>query len=345
MKHFLTYLAIAAAALLTIMSCSEEKRKKALLPNISGKAGEVIVVINKNDWEGGVGAVLRDTLARDCQFLPQKEPLYTLVEVSPKGFSNMFQLHRNIVIVNISKDVTEPGVVYKNNVWAAPQCVIRINAANSESAVKLIKENSTKIVAVLDEAERDRVIINAKKYEERSLAPAVVQLTGGSPHFPSGYRLKKKTEDFIWISYDTEFTTQGILIYKYPVVKGEDMMSSESLIHANELALKNNVPGMFENTYMTISSFARPSVKYMRYKGQEFAELRGLWEVHNDYMGGPFVSHVFYSKDGKYLIGLEGFVYAPKYDKRHYLRQVESIIYSFEWAENDAENKSKGKKD
>ena len=50
MKHFLTYLAIAAAALLTIMSCSDEKRKKALLPNISGKAGEVIVVINKNDW-------------------------------------------------------------------------------------------------------------------------------------------------------------------------------------------------------------------------------------------------------------------------------------------------------
>ncbi len=341
MKNFLTYLAIAAAAVLTIASCSNEKRKKALLPNISGKAGEVIVVINKNDWEGDVGAVLRDTLARDCQFLPQKEPLYTLVEVAPKGFSNMFQLHRNIIIVNISQSVTEPGVVYRNNVWAVPQCVIRINAASAESAVKVIKENSEKIVAVLDEAERDRVISNAKKYEERSLAPAVTKMAGGSPHFPSGYKLKKKTDDFIWITYDTDIT-QGILIYKYPVAEGEDMMSSESLIRANELALKNNVPGMFENTYMTVSSFVRPSVKYMRYKGREFAEIRGLWEVHNDYMGGPFVTHVMYSPDGKYMIGLEGFVYAPKYDKRHYLRQVESVIYSFEWAEN---NNEKGKKD
>ena len=31
------------------------------------------------------------------------------------------------------------------------------------------------------------------------------------------------------------------------------------------------------------------------------------------------------------MIMLEAFVYAPKYDKRHYLRQVESVLYSFEW--------------
>lgn len=168
-------MALAAATAISICSCSEEKRKKALLPNISGKAGEVIVVINKGDWEGAVGAVLRDTLACDCPFLPQKEPLYTLVEVAPGGFSNIFQIHRNIIIVNISKDVTESGVVFRNNVWAAPQCVIRINAADSETAVKLIKDNSPKIAGVLEEAERDRVITNAKRYEEQSLAPVVTQ--------------------------------------------------------------------------------------------------------------------------------------------------------------------------
>ena len=64
-----------------------------------------------------------------------------------------------------------------------------------------------------------------------------------------------------------------------------------------------------------------------------YGEMRGLWEVHKDYMGGPFISHSFYSPDGKDIIVLEAFVYAPKYDKRNYLRQVESIIYSFEWAD------------
>ena len=156
-------------------------------------------------------------------------------------------------------------------------------------------------------------------------------MIGGSPRFPSGWRLKKETDDFIWISYDIQHLTQGVLIYKYPVVEGENMMDLDNILAENNKMLKANVPGMFENTYMMTSEFARPSIEYMKYKGRDFAELRGFWEVYNDYMGGPFVAHTFYSKDGKYMIFLEGFVYAPKFDKRLYLRQVESILYSFEW--------------
>ena len=331
MKRILSYLAFAITALV-LVSCNEANRKQALLPNISGKAGEVIVVIDKGQWEGAVGTTLRDTLACDCPFLPQREPLYTLVNVAPSGFTQMFQLHRNIVIVNISGDVTEPGIVYRNDVWARPQCVIRINAADSDSAVQIIKDNSERLKATLEQAERDRVIMNAKKYEELALAPVVTQMVGGSPHFPSGYKLKKKTDNFIWIEYHPEYVTQGILVYKYPVVEGQQMMDLDNILGNCNKMLEENVPGMFENTYMTISNFARPSIEYKKFKGLDFAEIRGFWEVQNDYMGGPFVSHVFYSKDGKEMIVLQGFVYAPKYDKRHYLRQVESIIYSFEWA-------------
>lgn len=334
MKRILTYLFMAIAAI-SLISCSDAKRKQALLPNISGKAGEVIVVIDKGQWEGAVGTVLRDSLACECPFLPQSEPLYTLVNVAPNGFTQMFQIHRNIIIVNIKPDVTEPGVVFKNDVWARPQCVIRINAADSDTAVKLIKENSSNMTAVLEQAERDRVIANTKKYEELSLAPVVTEMVGGSPHFPSGYKIKKKTEDFIWIEYNPQYVTQGVLIYKYPVVDGEQMMDLDNILENSNRMLMNNVPGMFDNTYMTISDFARPSIEYKKYKGLDFAEIRGFWEVENDFMGGPFVSHAFYSKDGKEVIVLQGFVYAPKYDKRQYLRQVESVIYSFEWAKNE----------
>ena len=57
-------------------------------------------------------------------------------------------------------------------------------------------------------------------------------------------------------------------------------------------------------------------------------------------MGGPFVSHSFYSKDGKDIIVLEAWVYAPKYDKRQYLRQTESLLYSFEWTKEGNDGKS-----
>ena len=337
MKRFMKYLAVALAAAIALTSCSEEKKRKALLPNISGKAGEIIVVIDKGDWEGTVGNVLRDSLAKETPFLPQREPLFGLVNVPQNAFSHMFQIHRNIIVVNIENTVTEPGVVIRKDVWATPQTVIYINAADKESAVKLIEENSELICVTVEQAERDRIIRNIKKYEELKLAPVVTEMVGGSPHFPSGYKLKKKTSDFIWIEYAIQDVTQGILVYKYPVVEGEQMLSLDNLIKDSNEMLKNNVPGMFENTYMTTSTAARPGIEYKRYKGLEFAEIRGFWEVYNDYMGGPFVSHAFYSQDGKDIIVLQAFVYAPKYDKRQYLRQVESVIYSFEWANKEKE--------
>ena len=335
MKRIIKTLALACAAILAFASCNEQQQRKALLPNISGKAGEVIVVIDKGNWEGALGAALRDSLACEAPYLPQREPLFALVNVPQNAFTSMFQVHRNIVVTNVNPTVTEPGLVIRKDVWAAPQTVMYLNAPDVDTAIEIIQKNTELMRATLEQAERDRIIGNIKKYEELKLAPVVTEMVGGSPHFPSGYKLKKKTDDFIWVSYDIQHLTQGVLIYKYPVVEGEDMMSPENLLKANSKMLMDNVPGMFENTYMTISSYAPPTVKYMKYKGLQFAEIRGLWEVHNDYMGGPFVTHVFYSPDGKYMIGLEGFVYAPKFDKRHYLRQVESIIYSFEWAKTE----------
>ena len=333
MKRIFTFLTLLALMAVAVSSCGNKKHK-ALLPNVSGKAGEVIVVLNKYDWEGEVGNRLRTLLASDCPFLPQKEPLYTLVNIAPIDFTNIFQIHRNIVLINIDKETKDAKVTYRTDVWAKPQCVINMQAQSTEAALELLEKEGQTILTMLEQAERDRVIANSKKYEETSLRPVVYEFAGGSPYFPTGYVLKKKTEDFLWISYDTQYTTQGIFVYKYPV-SAKDEFSPERIINKRNEVLKENVPGMFENTYMTTSDVTTPSVEYLKYRGRDFAQMRGFWEVANDYMGGPFVSHSFYSQNGKEVIVLEGFVYAPKYDKRTYLRQVEAIIYSFEWKVND----------
>lgn len=328
-------IALISVAVLLFTSCGD--RKKALLPSVSGKAGEVIVVINKADWNGEVGDYIRANMASDCPFLPQREPLYTLADVVPTAFTQIFKVHRNLVLVNIDPSVTEPGVSYRKDVWAQPQAVVHISAISSEAALALLEEEMPKILNFIEQAERDRVITNAKRYQETSIHPAVAKVFGGAPYFPSGYVLRKMTEDFAWIAYETTYTNQAVLMYRYPADGGEgEFMTDNIIYHRNEI-LKANVPGMFDGTYMTTSNFAVPSVNYVRYKGRDFAETRGYWEVHGDFMGGPFVSHSFYSKDGSEVIVVEAFVYAPKYNKRHYLRQVESLLYSFEWEDEENE--------
>ena len=330
---------VLASAVMVFGGC---KGNGTLLPNVSGKAGEIIVAMDKNDWDGNLGSTTRTILAADYPFLPQQEPLFSLSNVPVTGFADLFKVHRNLLFFNISKS-DQSGVVYKNDVWAHPQCVIQVTAPTSDSAAVILKENSERIINSFEQAERDRIIANSIRYEEHSIPPAVKEMTGGSPHFPSGFKLRKKTSDFLWISDDKQYVTQGVFIYRYPAAEN-DNFSMENIIAHRDAALRENVPGMFENTYMITSDAVTPAVNYIRFRGRQFAETRGLWEVYNDFMGGPFVSHSFYSKDGQYIIVLDGFVYAPKYDKRQYLRQVEAIMYSFEWDKADEEENGSNEK-
>jgi hypothetical protein len=329
MKRFLTLIALAAAL---AVSCKNSGSNAALLPNVSGKAGEVLVVLDKADWEGNLGNEIRSSLGAFTPYLPQNEPLFTMVNIIPSGFSTMFKVHRNILYFNINPQIEKAGILYKDNVWAYPQCVMQISAVNSDSAMTIFKKNSSLIISNLEQAERDRIIANTMKYEEKTLAPQVAALVGGELHFPDGYKLKKKTADFLWIADEKQYTNQGVFVYKYPAAASDNFTEQNIIAKRNEV-LKANVPGMFDNTYMTTSTYVTPAITFLKYKGIQFAEARGFWEVYNDYMGGPFVSHSFYSRDGKDIIVLEAFVYAPKFDKRQYLRQVEALLYSFQWVD------------
>ncbi len=323
MKKIIAIFALALA----LAGC---KSSKALLPSVSGKAGEVLVVMDKTDWEGELGVATRELLADECPYLPQREPLYSLVNVAPAGFADLFKIHRNVVMFNINPQIDSAGVFYRNDVWSQPQCVIQIAAYDSGSAVDMLRKKGKTIVRAIEQAERDRVIRNTLLYEEKGIAEAVSGVFGGSPHFPVGYKIKKAGDDFYWVADDKQYVYQDIFVYRYPAEADHPFSSANIIRHRNEI-LKANVPGMFDNTYMTTSVYFTPMIEYLKYRGRDIVQTRGMWEVENDYMGGPFVSHSFYSLDGKDIIVLEAFVYAPRYDKRQYLRQVESLLYSWEW--------------
>ena len=337
MKRLIT-LILVATTILGIASCNSSTgstNTKTYTSTVSGKQGDVLVVINKDYWESGLGQMIRDTLKDEYPMLPQPEARFRLTNVPHSSFTTMFQVQRNILQVDISA-ANINTITYRKNVWANPQCVITLQAESYNEAVKLFKSNAAKIVSVFEDSERERLISNNKAYPSLATEIEVKKIFGGSPVFPKEAKILKQTDDFMWIATcNTDYIKKYIVLYKYPVVKGEDMMSRKSLIKHNLKAINNNIPGTREGSYMTHSKFLDPTVQYLRYNNKSFAEIRGLWDVENDYMGGPFMTHVLYSPDGKYMIGVEGFVYAAKFDKLQYMRDVEAIVYSFQWKSTD----------
>ena len=316
---------------LVLTACNRKpKDREQYLPNITGNAGEVLVVINKGYWEGELGSTLREILAGEYPFLPQREAVFKLFNATPGGFTGSYLLHRNIVIVNVSPEVDTTGIRMTRNSWAKPQVIVTVSATTPEEASELISGNRELIVNTIEQAERDRLIASSKKYEDKEVRMAVTENIGGSPYFPTGFTMKKNTPEFMWISQETTYVNQGILIFKFPYTDSSQLTPEYLKKKLHDL-WQANVPGMRENSYMTFNKVIDPGFNNIEYNGQTMVEMRGLWEVENDYMGGPFVCHIFPDPARENIIILNAFVYAPKYDKRKYLRQVESIIYSFDW--------------
>lgn len=324
-------------ALVMIASCLAGCRhSKPLLSDISGKAGEVVVVLDEEGWNGELGNEVRNTLGADCPYFVIPEPMYSIIHVSPASFTNLFNVHRNIVF--FEKDSTRAKASFDicKDVWAQPQFVARITAKDNEGALEAFRKNSHTLIQNLEQAERNRVISAAVKYGQKDIAPSLEKVFGGSIAVPSGYSLRKITDDFAWIELSRETSTQAVFIYKYPA--DENPFELENIIRHRDEMMKTNVPGPRDSSYVfTSTGIMEPTVEYLKYQGREFAQTRGWWEVEGDFMGGPFTSESFYSPDGREIICTEAFLYHPKDEKRLAMRQTEALLYSWKWAEKGEE--------
>ncbi|MFA7116364.1 MAG: DUF4837 family protein [Bacteroidales bacterium] len=330
MRYF--HLIIISLLTILISSCGNNKKveKEQYLPTISGKEGDVLVIIENKLWENPIGASIRSILSADYPYLPQDEPIFNVFSAPHSTFNGTYRFHRNIFVLEILPNVKKSTIRYLKNEWAKPQAVIAISAKSQKDALTLINTNQDKITNFFETAERERVINIAKKYNDANLQKIVANEFGGSPYIPMDFSLKKHVPGFIWISYETTYVNQGILMYKYPYSGPKDL-TVESIINKRNLILGRFVPGMRLNSFMTTSTLVNPGIRKVTYHDFNITETRGLWELENDYMGGPFISHSFLSKDKKEVIVMEVFVYAPKFNKLNYLRHIESIIYSFKW--------------
>ena len=195
-KYFNIVLTLLAAIMLA--GCSGDGAN--LKQNVSGKAGEIIIVANKAQWESAPGADLKKLLASEYPLLPQKEASFTLINIPENAFSNIFQIHRNIIILQVSDAFERAEMAIREDVWSSPQTVVSLTAPTNEAADSLITAKGEVLFNLFEQAERNRIIRASKRYEERGLRLLVADMFGGSPYFPTGYSLKKRTQDFVWIS-------------------------------------------------------------------------------------------------------------------------------------------------
>ena len=335
MKRIVNKLTTLVVLSFIFFSCKSPVSK---METITGKSGEIIVVIGKEAWKDETGSLIRQILAQPQSSLPQAEPMFDLIDVPPEAFVKLFKSSRNILTVKISATYTEPKIEFANDTWANPQSVVNIQAGSMEDFKELFNANSDKIMGFFLKAEKDRLKDTYKKAYERATYNTLLDEFHIELYVPTGFNVVKKDSDFAWIRYDTPMITQNIFVYTYKY-DSDSTFTSKFQIEKRNAFTKANVAGPLPGTYMTTETDVPQDFNILKYNGNYASEMRGLWKVENDFMGGPFISLTVLDASRRRVVTVEGNVYAPKNQKRNFLRQVEAMVYSLEFPKQKINDK------
>lgn len=312
---------------LFLSSCFGEIDTKSLMPNVSGKAGEVVLILEDSYWESTTGELFKNMLQAPVSGLPQEEAIFRIVRIPSASFSKIFMQHRNIVIVKVSSEYKKSKISFKRDNWAKPQSLVYYEANNREELQKLIVENNERVTTFFLKAEADRLASRYRKYEEISVGRKLRKDHNISLIVPKGYAIDVNNENFVWISHETQFISQGVFVYHYNYID-EAAFELDYLLDMRDSFLKDNVPAFEAGSHMMTDRNFRTEHEPLLHKKDYAVKLSGLWKLNKGYMGGPFVSLSKVDTLRNRIVTAEAYVYAPKFDKRNYIRQVEAIINS-----------------
>lgn len=321
MKKLLVFLVLA-----TLLSCAENSR---MLPNPSGRAGEILVVMNDVNWEAPSGKFLHSTLAQDVAGLEWSEPVFDISRLPRGAYSDMVRIARNIVEVEVGDRYSVGKVKFFKEKFSRTQAYVKIQAPDEEALFEVIKANEMKLLSFFYKAERDRLMTYFEQNKNDDYKNKVGQKIGYELVIPGVFNHNNFSgENFVWLSGGNVDARTDLAMYTVPC-DNESMVNLDYLIEKRDSVMKINVPGPSEGAYVRTAKVITPTFNRIKINKIDMYEVRGLWETTVDFMGGPFISYAYYDNENKMIKVLEGFVYAPHEDKRNLLRRVEAVAYSW----------------
>ena len=336
MKRQFNLVVVIALAVL-VSACGNNSGTAKKDRSVGGTSEIMIVTQNDEQWNGSIGDSLRHFFL-DYQYgLPQPEARNELAHINLAGFSDMFKKHKNIIEVEINPSLGKAVAETAVDLWAAPQRYIKISAPNITAWVELFDKQKEVYQQWFDQVERERIMNVFRPTKDEAIANAIAKKFGFTLTVPQGFYIAKDEPDFMWIRKEQERSSACLVIYQTPY-KDTVQFSTPSLVAMRDMMMQQYIPGPLDGSYMaTETEFVPPMVTTVRdFPAGYTVEMRGMWRVVNDFMGGPFVSYTFADSRTGNLVTVEGYYYEPNQKKRNQLLQLQSILYSLEFQSEEA---------
>ena len=307
-----------------LFSCSDSgKTKKPYREKSVGNINSLQIIVSDELWNNEVGAEIRKYYAAPTDGLPQDEPLFSINQMRPSTFSGFVKSNRIFLHVSIGD---ENKVSIAQDPFARPQTGGIIVGKSEADLIELIAKSHVKIIEAFHRSEI--------KERQRRTSKSLLKIDsleidfGVTLMIPSAYRVANKTKNFYWIRKDLKSGSTNILVYEVPLsMIRSDITAITDIITIRDSISGNYIPVEDKGRFMTEPAYS-PYLFHTSIDGKFAYETKGIWEVKDEFMAGPFINYAIRdSINNRYLI-LEGFTYAPSVEKRNLQFELESILKS-----------------
>ncbi|WP_276389044.1 DUF4837 family protein [Eudoraea chungangensis] len=317
---------ICALVVILLLSTScDDKKKKAYKPASVGALNTLAVVMENDLWEGTVGDKVREHFAESLIGLTWNEPQFNLEHMPPQVFTGMTRHRRAVLYVSI--DTVDIAHI-KTDLYATPQKVGVLKGRNQDELITNIDKFSDKIIASIRETELDET---QKRFSRSlSLDRSLQEEFNISLKLPTIYKVGKVEENFVWIDREIPKGSMNIIVYTMPGNSfDKDSTFVSDIVKMRDSIGKKYIPGPDipnKTTYMVTEKAFAPYVFPAELAGRKAAEVRGIWEIQNYPMAGPFLTFIVNDDKNNRKLVVEGFTFAPATNKRDYMFELEAIL-------------------
>jgi hypothetical protein len=338
MRYFLSVIILSL-----VFSCNDsDVSEKRTLPNSIGSFSNILVISKKKDWELGLEHTVSTILSKEIEGLIKVEKEFGLTHISAKGFNNMFKKHRSILMIAISKRIKKASLVQRNDVYANGQKYIQVKAPSVESAIALIEKNNRIIFRTFDQHRRSTIQKTVNKKGSKKVRQRLKNYHAVTLKVPSGYKVEVDTTDFIYFykkgiknceygkNSDCVYHT-GFMVYSFPYYS-EKIFNSTFLANTRDSLTQLYIEGSSIKdslkAFMQVESLLPISAKAITLNKAYSYTMKGWWKMQNGIMGGPFVNVSIVDQARNRVICVDGFCFAPNFDKRQFVKELEAICLS-----------------
>jgi len=246
------------------------------------------------------------------------------------------------------------GVFLRPNLWARRQLVVYATGPDDEAVAAQIRARGAELRRAYDALARQRMTRDMfERGRQTDIEDALLERHGFAVGVQHDYVLVRDT------TFLTDAGTRATFVRLRRLAAADswrdlfiyfeddprlERLNRESVLAIREEVSRRFVRGADDSTYIRVEDRfpdRRPVVTDTVSLAGRFAlETRGTWYLGRDDgrsagMGGPFVNFAFYDEDTGRFYMIDGMVFAPRFDKREFLRQMEVIAHTFRTRDDD----------